>query len=557
VATHAAPGGGKADDLHENGAHCPRFEAPLELTEIDSRASEVSGLVMSRRHPGWFWAHNDGEATEFALFAVHRDGRRGATLEVGGLDTLDLEDLSFGPGPDPDRDYLYLGDIGDNATKRDSVAVLRIPEPDPSPDDDMRVDFADMEAFELVYDDGDSYDAEALTVDPVSGEILVFTKAGDHKDESRVFRADLEDGVLVELADSDQLEALEGSIVAADTSLDGRWLGLLFKDGPAKLWRVEPGETLLEAIANSDACHAPSAPGQQEALAFSTLGPSFYLLPEGKSAALSAVHAHAPCPSLDATFRGPIDDPAVGDVAGLARSSTSSLWAIGGSSADLVELSRRGEVLRTLALPEADNIDWEDLAIGPGPDPLLEYLYVADIGDSDADRTTISVYRTAVPQPLQAPARTEELRFFYPDEPHDAEALLVDPATGALLIVTRQRDGDKTTRVYAAEPPFVDGSLVELEKVATEKHFDALKGTIVGADISPDGGMLVLARRDREPLLLHRNLDGPAWEALSSEGCPGLDLSGKHDAIALEGNQGSYLLLPDEEAPPLIEVRAQ
>ena len=39
----------------------------------------------------------------------------------------------------------------------------------------------------------------------------------------------------------------------------------------------------------------------------------------------------------------------------------------------------------------------------------------------------------------------EEFRLSYPDGPHDAEALLVDPVTGDLFIVTKEK---QRARVY-------------------------------------------------------------------------------------------------------------
>ena len=41
--------------------------------------------------------------------------------------------------------------------------------------------------------------------------------------------------------------------------------------------------------------------------------------------------------------------------------------------------------------------DWEDIAIGPGPDPNQHYLYIGDIGDNRGEYREIVVYR--VPEP--------------------------------------------------------------------------------------------------------------------------------------------------------------
>ena len=76
--------------------------------------------------------------------------------------------------------------------------------------------------------------------------------------------------------------------------------------------------------------------------------------------------------------------------------------------------------------------DWEDIALGPGPDPNLPYLYVGDIGDNSAKYPEVVVYR--VPEPKVDPGKpfgqmtigpADALRFVYPDGPRDAETLLI------------------------------------------------------------------------------------------------------------------------------------
>ena len=34
--------------------------------------------------------------------------------------------------------------------------------------------------------------------------------------------------------------------------------------------------------------------------------------------------------------------------------------------------------------------DWEDIAVGPGPEPNVDYLYVGAIGDNDARSKSIT-----------------------------------------------------------------------------------------------------------------------------------------------------------------------
>ena len=87
--------------------------------------------------------------------------------------------------------------------------------------------------------------------------------------------------------------------------------------------------------------------------------------------------------------------------------------------------------------------DVEALApAGPGR------VWVGDIGDNSGSRDSIEVTRV----PVGDGDRTvdeETIDLVYPDGPRDAEALLVDPTTGRILVVTK---GVFAGEVYAAPP---------------------------------------------------------------------------------------------------------
>ena len=46
----------------------------------------------------------------------------------------------------------------------------------------------------------------------------------------------------------------------------------------------------------------------------------------------------------------------------------------------------------------ANNRDWEDISVGPGPQTGTSYLYIGDIGDNDFIRREVVLYR--IPEPL-------------------------------------------------------------------------------------------------------------------------------------------------------------
>jgi hypothetical protein len=97
----------------------------------------------------------------------------------------------------------------------------------------------------------------------------------------------------------------------------------------------------------------------------------------------------------------------------------------------------------------AANVDWEAIAGGPcggrapgdSANPQESCLYIADVGDNEAMRTSLTLYR--VREPLADSAgrmssiRTESLSFSYDDRPHDVEAIYV-AADGAVHLITKR-----------------------------------------------------------------------------------------------------------------------
>ena len=122
---------------------------------------------------------------------------------------------------------------------------------------------------------------------------------------------------------------------------------------------------------------------------------------------------------------------------------------------------RDGSVLGRTQITGAEAVDWEDIATGPAPGGGA-LLYLADIGDNARARDAIDVYRVPEPQPgASASAPAERLRLRYPDGAHDAEALLVDPRNGTLVIVTKDFSAG---RAYSAPANLAAGSLTTLRR---------------------------------------------------------------------------------------------
>ncbi len=136
---------------------------------------EASGIVASRKNHGLLWVHNDsGDLPR--IYAVSSKGELLGTYRIKGARCRDWEDIAIGPGPDSKRDYLYIGDIGDNKARRPFVTIYRVPEPKADPNSIVKETvIGPADSIELVYPDGPK-DAETLIVDPMNGDIYIIVK---------------------------------------------------------------------------------------------------------------------------------------------------------------------------------------------------------------------------------------------------------------------------------------------------------------------------------------------------------------------------------------------
>lgn len=97
----------------------------------------------------------------------------------------------------------------------------------------------------------------------------------------------------------------------------------------------------------------------------------------------------------------------------------------------------------------ATNRDWEAIASGPcGATPASDpattpqrCLYIADVGDNEAERRQVTLYRVREPRTDTTQGigsiRAESLSFTYEDRRHDVEAMFVAP-DGSVNLITKR-----------------------------------------------------------------------------------------------------------------------
>lgn len=268
---------------------------------------------------------------------------------------------------------------------------------------------------------------------------------------------------------------------------------------------------------------------------------------------------------------GALSSNEMNETSGLAasRAQPDLLWANNdsGDIARVFAISTAGTLRGEFRLADATFIDAEDMAMGPGPAGVAgDWIYVADIGDNVAGmggdgHDRVVIYR--FPEPVVAAAggdgdgapdavtiaAWEALPMVYPDEPHNAETLLVDPRTGDIYVVTKEGGGIST--VFRAAAPLVPGETTTLEAVATLRFgSDQAPGSGIlatGGDISPTGDA-ILIRTYGSMLWWPRAPGQSVAAALSGHAVEApLTPGGQGETVAFAGDGGGYYTINEGE----------
>lgn len=177
--------------------------------------------------------------------------------------------------------------------------------------------------------------------------------------------------------------------------------------------------------------------------------------------ALTAREVGASCSVVPGSIELPAE---VHETSGLAASHRAAglFWTHNdkGNEADLFAITGAGALVQRVRVTGAESVDWEDIESGPCDAGAC--LYIGDIGDNDAERDRITVYR--IPEPAETARESATADAFharYPDGARDAEGLLLHPS-GDLYLVTKGREGPVELYRFPLTTP---GETVTLEHV--------------------------------------------------------------------------------------------
>ncbi|MFD0558824.1 hypothetical protein FB566_4780 [Stackebrandtia endophytica] len=196
-----------------------------------------------------------------------------------------------------------------------------------------------------------------------------------------------------------------------------------------------------------------------------------------------------------------VTEPALGELSGLAAAPGGGYYAISDGSADqqtldVFQIDDQCAVTNVLSYFNINPRDPEDLAVDANG-----MLWVADIGDNLAERPTAAIHQ------VDTAGNGMTYRFTYPDGPHDAEAMLLQP-DGIPIFVSK---GLGESTLYRATGPLdannPDGGQLENVGTITIKATETPGGPsevggvplgavpsvmITGGAVSPEGDRVVL-----------------------------------------------------------------
>jgi hypothetical protein len=158
---------------------------------------------------------------------------------------------------------------------------------------------------------------------------------------------------------------------------------------------------------------------------------------------VAAVAAEPACPTYaEHPVRTGATPRALSELSGLAASARHAgvYWAHNdGSKTSLFAVRADGKVLATFALGSPLPRDLEAIALGPCTAGASERcLFLGDIGDNSQRRDRVQILKLPEPAHLDgAPLSAEVLPFTYPDGPRNAEALVAEPGSGRLFVITK------------------------------------------------------------------------------------------------------------------------
>lgn len=248
-----------------------------------------------------------------------------------------------------------------------------------------------------------------------------------------------------------------------------------------------------------------------------------------------------------------------------SRCNENVLWTHNdsGDGSFIYAIDERGKKLGTFRIPNAKNVDWEDIATRKSSAAEC-FLYIGDIGNNAVRRQKFEIYKVKEPtvtgetdsdkkNPLET-ENAEKIEFAYPDKSHDAETLLIHPASGDLYVLTKYLGSP--AGVFKLSADYDSNKVNKLEKISDFAVPAVPNGFLTGGEISPDGQRVVicdyLAAYEIKLPANAKNFDA-IWQEKPVKINLGERMQGEAIGYSVDGT--SFYATSEKRNSPLIRVR--
>ncbi len=221
-------------------------DAPAIYDVSENSAQEASGIAPSSIFKNYYWIIEDS-GNEAGLHLISNQGKYTSFVNFPGKNR-DWEDIASGVGPNPNEQYVYVADIGDNNLLFNEYYIYRIPEPKVG-----QKDITNFETIKFHYPGKISLNSETLMLEPKTKDLYIISKDDINV---KVYRLAYPQS----LTTSSEAEFL-GSIpywliTGGDISIDGT--EILIKSYVSVLyWKLKPNETIFQALSRTRDIGAP------------------------------------------------------------------------------------------------------------------------------------------------------------------------------------------------------------------------------------------------------------------------------------------------------------
>jgi hypothetical protein len=235
----------------------------------------------------------------------------------------------------------------------------------------------------------------------------------------------------------------------------------------------------------------------------------------------------------------------VSESSGMVMTTQGRMWSHNdsGGNNELYCINFSGQLLRTLVINNAINVDWEELCIDK-----QKHIYIGDFGNNNNVRKNLKIYRIPDPETLSgSDVEAETIFFSYEDQaafpPPDSERNFDVEAmvwkNDSLFLFTKDRSSPSTGITKLYKLPASPGT--HIARLAGSFYVGNTTTTarITSADIDPESGDLVLLAQEK--LIIFRNYPGNQFFRGKKTEYPFVPMPGKVEAIFFSSRKKLYM----------------